>query len=363
LLLWAEAARFHERALELVDDEVGRVEAAWAWLRGRDGERALGHLGRLDDGAFADVAALRAAALTMAGRSGEAYGRLRAAVARRSTPAGLIMMALAAEAMGDVRTMRDAAHRLLVETGEDLPEMLLITAADAARGGASGSAVAAAERASVGTLACHRGPASQVVSMLMASGERDAAGRFLAEGLRLTDNVEYVEVLDEVGPVPRLLRPKTNLMAVLGVFALSSAGYVIYPPLFLAVFGAGSAVLVGAALKPFGGFSLRVRRQIVREWQRFHRRNPRPRRAEPATPEHCRCWEVEAVAGPGWARYVAEHLEPMADDPQLQANLRRCPGTGKHWLCLPERAVAVAVDMPAEPAPERESIEHTGQYL
>jgi hypothetical protein len=272
-------------------------------------------------------------------------------------------VALVAQRLGDVEATRTAAHRVLAETADGVPEMLVIAAVDAARMGAYESAVAAAERASAGMLACHVVAPLQVARALVAAGERDHAGWFLAEGLKRTNNVEYAAALEELGPAPRVLQPRTNLIVSMGVLALAWVGMLIHPAVGAGVFVVGFAALIWATIKPFGGFSMRVRKSVGGEWQRFQMRNRKVKPPEPAAPQHCRCWEVDAVAGPRWTRYLTEHLEPVAEEPSLAAQLRRCPGTEKLWLCLPQRAAAVGVRVPEEVAKEAEPAGQTGQYL
>jgi hypothetical protein len=78
-------------------------------------------------------------------------------------------------------------------------------------------------------------------------------------------------------------------------------------------------------------------------------------RDERVSAEHCRCWERDWFAGPGWRDYLAAHLVMTAADARLDAVLLRCPATGKAWLHNPAAEVTVRVVLPSQPVPEPQS--------
>lgn len=85
----------------------------------------------------------------------------------------------------------------------------------------------------------------------------------------------------------------------------------------------------------------------------FRRRQPQkkgsPFDLQAISPQRCRCWAANWIAGHQWRDYIQDHLRELARHEELEAVLRVCPDTDKTWLHLPAEEFALGVRLPKEP--------------
>jgi hypothetical protein len=324
--LWTTAARLGGRAISPDPRDVGpRIEVVWRmWRAGRPSE-ALGLLAALPDEVHPALPLLRAAAVATRDRTAAAVRAMLVTAGRLAPRAqNLMIVALAAEEVGDHATARDAAQRYLAAVRPDEPALRGIVAPAQAAHGDTVAAVTSTEQACAGRVTGREAPIDAVVDQLREDGRDDLAVRYLAEGVLRTGRPRYGELLEQLLPA-RVRQRRTRIAApLLLILLLVLGGVALRPHGDVPVVGllvptvVGLGVSVRSVLTRVPGTTLRQTHRITAAVNRHRRRDGRDDLVLPALGAAATGFAYGAVTG---ATRTTEPLTRIALPPLVVGGL------------------------------------------